>query len=525
MGKGRITRVPYVCALPPGQKVINGQYIAMCFGRRGEGAVLGFASSTSAVGTVGLVKRNREASDFIDVDSDRSRTKFNDTFFNPLEIHRGQFNEKECIAHLVDSVKRCLEFHGIEKLEEPFSSAGLKIFEEAAERCGFQATRDLQKRFIQALVAKPFVILTGNSGTGKTKLAELFAGWLVGTNSEAVTLVAVGADWTDNRNVFGFVNYLRQGKDPDGVNCPIYQSTAALDLLLHAKDSPLPHFLILDEMNLSHVERYFADFLSALEALEGEIHLHRENVDLPRQTKGAADVPELLDLPDNLFVIGTVNVDETTYMFSPKVLDRANVIEFRVDHEDFKYFLETGESGISDIELAPKGYAQAFLDLARRARSTPRPNLDLFKNDDPPADATGNIEAIKRALQEIFDLLSANRREFGYRIVNEVLRYAAVDYELAVNRAEWDWRSCMDAQIMQKILPKLHGSRRQIETLLIRLARYCERSEVPEDDNTPAHLQPNLFKPIDDASFKISYRKLCDMIDAVRRDQFVSFIQ
>ena len=66
-------------------------------------------------------------------------------------------------------------------------------------------------------------------------------------------------------------------------------------------------------MNLSHVERYFADFLSAIESYE-EIPLYGNN--------------ESLNLPDNLFTIGTVNVDETTYMFSPKVLDRANTIEF-----------------------------------------------------------------------------------------------------------------------------------------------------------------------------------------------------
>ena len=99
----------------------------------------------------------------------------------------------------------------------------------------------------------------------------------------------------------------------------------------------MPHFLILDEMNLSHVERYFADMLSAIESGE-PLHLHSEagTVGHPALPSG---VPRELSLPPNLFIVGTVNVDETTYMFSPKVLDRANVLEFRVTEEEMVGFL------------------------------------------------------------------------------------------------------------------------------------------------------------------------------------------
>ena len=72
-------------------------------------------------------------------------------------------------------------------------------------------------------------------------------------------------------------------------------------------------------MNLSHVERYFADFLSAMESNE-PVPLHNNDL--------IEDIPNQITIPENLFVIGTVNIDETTYMFSPKVLDRANTIEF-----------------------------------------------------------------------------------------------------------------------------------------------------------------------------------------------------
>src|SRR5262249_46266692 len=155
-------------------------------------------------------------------------------------------------------------------------------------------------RFLSALAAKPFVILTGNSGTGKTKLAQLLAHWLAGDPSEPknrYAVVPVGADWTDNRNVVGFVNHLRK----DNQNNPIYQPTPVLDLLLRASaDESHPYFLILDEMNLSHVERYFADFLSAMESKK-LIPLHQEKQSL--LTPAGTTVPPAVAFPDNLFVI------------------------------------------------------------------------------------------------------------------------------------------------------------------------------------------------------------------------------
>jgi hypothetical protein len=244
--------------------------------------------------------------------------------------------------------------------------------ETAFDGARFFREADLVRRFLSALASKPFVILTGNSGTGKTKLAELFVKWLCGAEKN-FALVPVGADWTDNRNVLGFVNYIRETVPADGGDkVPIYQSTKILDLLLEASldtNSAKPIFLILDEMNLSHVERYFADFLSALESRDAGLHLHREGKDkrLPRQPGGLADVPEILRLPRNVFVVGTVNVDETTYMFSPKVLDRANVIEFRVAETAPKEFLEARGQTIGEIEPAPPGYAEAFLELHYRA--------------------------------------------------------------------------------------------------------------------------------------------------------------
>ena len=102
-------------------------------------------------------------------------------------------------------------------------------------------------------------------------------------------------------------------------------------MLRAARDPSRPYLLILDEMNLAHVERYLADVLSGIES--------RAEV-LPNLTlKDGSWLPDAvmprIALPRNLFIVGTVNVDETTYLFSPKVLDRANTIEFRVASSAF----------------------------------------------------------------------------------------------------------------------------------------------------------------------------------------------
>ena len=388
---------------------------------------------------------------------------------------------------------------------------------------------------VNSLAAKPFVILTGNSGTGKTKLAELFAQWLGDGAKNRFEVVPVGADWTDSRNVLGFVNQLRLSKTegaPD--NPPLYQSTKILDLLLAARTEPAkPFFLILDEMNLSHVERYFADFLSAMESRNGELHLHREGVDLPRKLGAPGDVPESLSLPDNVFIIGTVNVDETTYMFSPKVLDRANVLEFRVDKDAPEAFLNAGGKRIGEIAAAPEGYAESFLQLSHRARGlNGTPPLTLVADPKkPPEDAKEGLEKCRTAITELFALMQRRHQEFAFRTMAEILRFLAVDYELTTNKKEWKWQDAMDAQILQKILPKLHGSKRKIGSLLAALAKYCEGVKAADAealliDETKAEGYPAAEdKRAQAPKYRQSHRKLCEMIEAVRRDQFVSFIQ
>lgn len=334
-------------------------------------------------------------------------------------------------------------------------------------------------------------------------------------------VVAVGADWTDNRSVLGFVNHLNSNE-----NRPYYQSTPFLDLLLRANDSPeVPYFLILDEMNLSHVERYFSDFLSVMEQTDGVLKLHSENGNLKRAGKDEADVPPQLPYPANLFVIGTVNIDETTYMFSPKVLDRANVIEFTVSEEEIDTFLKDPQP-YPEIEPAAPGVAEDFLALAKEAH-------------DMKLDALPQVpkEAIAAHLLSLFKILKAGRFEFAYRTAKEVNTYLRVCRHLSLDSDVWDggeWKKDLDDQILQKLLPKLHGSMGRIGGLLATLANYCHSGEYKEPDLETGASQQNQSRnqlevatklTSEGAKFPRSLEKLQSMIQTLRDEQFVSFIQ
>ena len=530
-GATNFPKVPWASLLPPDQETSDGVYIAMCFGREGNGVVAGLGESSSNPRGLQTVKRKPPLK--INVNGASNSTHYNDCFANPKDFEFDSFDADEFTKHVMTSIEECIKFLKLHPEASMFGKKQEDEFLSSLQKSGFTSSADIPNLFLKALAAKPFIILTGNSGTGKTKLAELFVQWLSGEAKGRHALVPVGADWTDNRNVLGFVNHLRLTKPEGGIDeIPIYQSTRILDLLLEASKNPSdPFFLILDEMNLSHVERYFADFLSALESNEAGLLLHREGRGLPRKLNGPVDVPEELALPSNLFVIGTVNVDETTYMFSPKVLDRANVLEFRLDDEATKKFLDAGSNRIKPITAAPSGYAQSFLELSHRARSSENPLPLVGDSATLPTETKKSLESCNKVMQELFGLMQKRHQEFAFRTIVEIRSFLAVDYELTIDKQGWDWKSAMDAQILQKILPKLHGSKRKIGVLLAALAKYCEHAIMEEAreffaKETAADAYHAANEKRENApQFPRSHHKLCEMIESVRRDQFVSFIQ
>ncbi len=395
----------------------------------------------------------------------------------------------------------------------------LSSYKLGVKNSGFNFSDELLKTFLASLISKPFTILTGASGTGKTKIAELLSHHLSDEAESSYAIVPVGADWTDTRNVLGFVNHLRD--DGMGEGQPIFQSTKVLDLLLNAEQNPdYPHFLILDEMNLSHVERYFSDFLSVMEQNNGELKLHSEgDLRLLRSQDDKVGVPQALAYPKNLFVIGTVNIDETTYMFSPKVLDRANVIEFTVSAEDIGAFLAEPKA-YQEIEQAEAGIAEGLLDLARKAQES---DWEILKEP-----ASKDIAA---HLLNLFKILKAGRFEFAYRTAKEVNTYLRVCRHLADDSDAWDggsWQQDLDGQILQKLLPKLHGSMGRIGNLLAELAVYCHTGTYTEKKENSAGIQLKTavaLEASDTTPFPKSLAKLQSMIRTLQDEQFVSFIQ
>jgi MoxR-like ATPase len=289
-----------------------------------------------------------------------------------------------------------------------------------------------------SLLTKPFVILTGLSGTGKTKLTRLYADAVYGVPDEGTNdcynIVAVRPDWTDSRGLLGYYNPLTRA----------YEATPFLRFMLRAAADPQHwYYLCLDEMNLARVEYYFSDFLSAMESGQ-PVALHSQaecvatragdglapvlsEAEVQAQgyvVGGVLYVPPTLRIPDNLILSGTVNVDETTHAFSDKVLDRANSIEFsRVD-----------------LERYAERYRQRYPDREEM------------------------LGEVMPLLRETYDLLEQRYLHFGYRTLEEVLGYLWQNENLP-EELRRDWSEALDNQLMQKVLPKLRGDDRIRETL------------------------------------------------------------
>jgi 5-methylcytosine-specific restriction protein B len=320
-----------------------------------------------------------------------------------------------------------------------------------SDEVGVHAKVELIHRVASCLLSKRFLIATGLAGSGKTKLAQAFARWL-STPVGCYEVVPVGADWTGNENVLGY---------PNGLDGETYISKPALDLVVHAKEhQDVPHFLILDEMNLSHVERYFADILSVIES-EEEIQLYDGAA---RQADGKP-IPSCVELPKNMFIIGTVNVDETTYMFSPKVLDRANVIEFRMDAVELEGFLgNPAKPDLSKLDGKGASFGKAFVDAAKNPVTV-------------PSDVKAAYDA---EMLLLFKTLQAHGAEFGYRTAYETARFIHF-YKLLGNHADGDttwFPGAFDCVVFQKLLPKLHGSRAKLGPVLKKLWFLCVNDAV-----------------------------------------------
>jgi 5-methylcytosine-specific restriction enzyme B len=367
-------------------------------------------------------------------------------------------------------------------------------FQTYCNKNGLYFPLKLIQRFIASLCTKPFVILTGLSGSGKTKLALEFAKWITDENLDQYKVIAVGADWTNREPLIGFPNALDK-KDY------VKPENKALDLVIKASESigkdDKQYFLILDEMNLSHVERYFSDFLSSMESgLEIELH----------NSDSIAKVPKSVGFPKNLFVIGTVNIDETTYMFSPKVLDRANTIEFRLTEAEMSDYLSKSYTTGNSTGKGTKKEQETFKRLAQDNSNTNiNQNIDLLC---------------------FFTELKKIGAEFGYRTVNEIKMLMYKLEFLGVNNDD-----LLDIAIMQKLLPKVHGSRSKLTKLLPILGGLClnnDKENIKEeylDKYVSNDLNESGINLDSNIKYKISFEKICRMYKNAIENGFASYAE
>jgi len=381
----------------------------------------------------------------------------------------------------------------------------IENFQDDCEFAGLIFSDTLITRFVASLLTKPFVICSGLSGSGKTKLAQAFVMW-ISESEEQYGIIPVGADWTNREPLLGYPNALNQEDY-------VVPESGVLNLLLRAKNNfesaapTKPYFLILDEMNLSHVERYFADFLSAMESGEA-IPLHK----IEEKEGATLEVPQTLKLPENLFIIGTVNIDETTYMFSPKVLDRANTIEFRVTEENLKTYLKNPPKLDMDL-LHPDGVgagAGMGVDFMVKASDDTTVDYSDKKND----------------LVNFFNELKKVGAEFGYRTTSEIGRLMQKLESLGME----DGEQLFDIAVMQKMLPKLHGSRNKLTKVLPVLGAMCLKDgekikDVYFDPFLKNELSEEELQKDVNVKYKTSFVKISRMYKNAVENGFASYAE
>lgn len=488
-GQGNTAQIPWIAFLKGNQTVSNGIYPVYLYFKRQEVLILAYGVSESNPPALTWPESNlKEIKSYFAEQNLGKPDRYGTSYVFKVYNVNKPLSQKEVDSDLDEMIEK---YNQVLASETTVKSRAIRAkfdyrsFVSICSESGFRVSEMLCLRYVSSLLAKPFVILTGLSGSGKTRLALAFANWIC-ESQDQICIVPVGADWTSREPLLGYPNALEQGRyvSPD---------SGALQLLIRAsEDKERPYFLVLDEMNLSHVERYFADFLSVMES-GMKLTLH------PGPTKTVDGVPATLDLPRNVFIVGTVNIDETTYMFSPKVLDRANVIEFRISTEEMRRFLVTpGGLKLEKLEGGGVSMAADFMDLKSR-------DFDPVVN-----------EEVASSLIQFFSLLQETGAEFGYRTAAEISRLSGLmstlDPALSVNEI-------VDVAIMQKLLPKVHGSRRKLEPILKRFASYCISDPASVD------LALNSRNLIPDVKYPLTLTKIRRMYTGLVDNGFTSFAE
>jgi hypothetical protein len=362
---------------------------------------------------------------------------------------------------------------------------------------------------INALRTKPFLLLAGISGTGKSRIVKELAFDSCPNDTKLredetrpgnYCLIEVKPNWHDSTELLGYQSAIAK----------TYVLTPFVKFLAKAMLYPdVPFFVCLDEMNLAPVEQYFAEFLSVLESRKklesGEIvseplikadvfkanDLRKALFSREEEKKAAYDssitddpqseysnadeqaIYEILKrdglrIPQNVIVIGTVNMDETTHQFSRKVIDRAMTIEMNLpeDKPFMKFFAEFREIGYREI-VQPKELYLASEVSADKVVATLR---------EADEDRTNNwlLPEVAQTLTALNEALEGTPFKVAYRVQNEMMLYFG---ELWKENKEAEWSEILattvDQILMMKVLPRVEGDEDLLEKPLERLATFC----------------------------------------------------
>lgn len=437
---------------------------------------------------------------------------------------------------------------------------GINFSKKAVHKNIMNTVHNVFLNYLTALRTKPFMLLAGISGTGKSRIVRKLAQATVteelqkaegykGTNfandrwtlhSPAnFELIQVKPNWHNSMDVIGYLS---------NIPSPHYVFTPFIEFIVKAWQHPeVPFFLCLDEMNLAPVEEYFAEFLSAIESrsFEGGEYLtdpiikpfnsfgedvakKMVNTLFPNFTAGDTEsaITKVikhfrtrgLTLPRNLIVIGTVNMDETTFSFSRKVLDRAMSVEMNEVNYD-SFLTDTTDDDLKAIVKAFEENDDADLNALLVDRHIEAREII----DDLGDDARFTIDYLKR----INALLEGTPFKLGYRAANEALIYLQASQEFG----QTDRISALDNFTLMKVLSRVEGDETKLkitdsETDKERIAKAevnVDEAKQYGDLNILTALRHIITNQLGEQDKLHSVKKIDSMLSQLKRDHFVSF--
>lgn len=437
---------------------------------------------------------------------------------------------------------------------------GINFSKKAVHKNIMNTVHNVFLNYLTALRTKPFMLLAGISGTGKSRIVRKLAQATVteelqkaegykGTNfandrwtlhSPAnFELIQVKPNWHNSMDVIGYLS---------NIPSPHYVFTPFIEFIVKAWQHPeVPFFLCLDEMNLAPVEEYFAEFLSAIESrsFEGGEYLtdpiikpfnsfgedvakKMVNTLFPNFTAGDTEsaITKVikhfrtrgLTLPRNLIVIGTVNMDETTFSFSRKVLDRAMSVEMNEVNYD-SFLTDTTDDDLKAIVKAFEENDDADLNALLVDRHIEAREII----DDLGDDARFTIDYLKR----INALLEGTPFKLGYRAANEALIYLQASQEFG----QTDRISALDNFTLMKVLSRVEGDETKLkitdsEADKERIAKAevnVDEAKQYGDLNILTALRHIITNQLGEQDKLQSVKKIDSMLSQLKRDHFVSF--